>query len=52
MAAKRENEKRLTLALDGDTYRRLRLMSVETGKTHQDLIERALKEFLARKETV
>lgn len=47
---KRENEKRLTLALDGETYRRLRLLAVETGKTHQDLIEKALRELLARKE--
>lgn len=45
---KREGEKRLTLALDGATYKRLRLHSVDTDETHQDIIERALKEYLNR----
>lgn len=45
---KREGEKRLTLALDGATYRRLRLHSVEIDQTHQDILERALIEFLNR----
>ena len=45
---KREGEKRLTLALDGTTYKRLRLYSVETDRTHQDIIERALMEYLDR----
>lgn len=45
---KREGEKRLTLALDGATYKRLRLHSVDTDRTHQDIIENALKEYLNR----
>lgn len=47
---KRPNEKRLTLALDGETYKRLRLLAVETGKTHQTIIEEALLELMARME--
>lgn len=43
---KREGEKRLTLALDGVTYKRLRLHSVEVDKTHQDIIEQALTQYL------
>lgn len=49
---KRANEKRLTLALDGQTYRRLRLHAVDSGKTHQDILERALAEYLLRQELV
>lgn len=45
---KREGEKRLTLALDGETYRRLRLHAVETDQTHQDILETALSEYLNR----
>ena len=45
---KREGEKRLTLALDGDTYRRLRMHAVETDRTHQDILEVALAEYLTR----
>lgn len=47
-AKKREGEKRLTLALDGDTYRRLRMHAVETDQTHQDILEAALTEYLNR----
>lgn len=43
---KREGEKRLTLALDGETYRRLRLHAVETDQTHQKILEAALIEHL------
>ena len=43
---KREGEKRLTLALDGETYRRLRMHAVETDQTHQDILEAALVEYL------
>lgn len=43
---KREGEKRLTLALDGATYRRLRLHAVEVDQTHQDILERALLYYL------
>ena len=45
---KREGEKRLTLALDGETYRRLRLHAAETDQTHQDILEAALVEYLNR----
>ncbi|MFN7026023.1 MAG: hypothetical protein ACK4QP_16210 [Pseudorhizobium sp.] len=43
---KREGEKRLTLALDGETYRRLRIYAATTDQTHQDIMERALAEYL------
>jgi len=43
---KREGEKRLTLALDGDTYRRLRMHAATTDQTHQDILEHALAEYL------
>jgi hypothetical protein len=43
---KREGEKRLTLALDGETYRRLRMHAAETDQTHQDILETALAEYL------
>ena len=45
---KREGEKRLSLALDGDTYRRLRMHAAITDETHQDILERALMEYLNR----
>ena len=45
---KREGEKRLTLALDRDTYRRLRLHAVETDQTHQTILQAALTEYLNR----
>jgi hypothetical protein len=45
---KREGEKRLTLALDGDTYRRLRMHAAETDQTHQAILEAALAEYLKR----
>lgn len=44
--AKRPGEKRLTLALDGDTYKRLRLHAAETDQTHQAILEAALAEYL------
>lgn len=43
---KRDGEKRLTLALDGETYRRLRMHAAETDQTHQDILEAALAEYL------
>lgn len=43
---KREGEKRLTLALDGATYKRLRLFAAEHGQTHQAILETALTEYL------
>jgi len=45
---KREGEKRLTLALDGETYRRLRMYAATTDQTHQDILEAALAEYLER----
>lgn len=45
---KREGEKRLTLALDGETYRRLRMHAAETDQTHQAILEVALAEYLNR----
>lgn len=45
---KRDGEKRLTLALDGETYRRLRMHAVMVDETHQDILERALAEYLKR----
>ena len=45
---KREGQKRLTLALDGDTYRRLRMHAAETDQTHQAILEAALAEYLRR----
>ena len=48
---KREGEKRLTLALDGDTYRRLRMHAAETDQTHQAILEVALAEYLNRANT-
>jgi hypothetical protein len=45
---KREGEKRLTLALDGDTYRRLRMHAAKTDQTHQNILEAALAEYLNR----
>lgn len=43
---KREGEKRLTLALDGDTYKRLRIHAAETDQTHQAILETALASYL------
>jgi hypothetical protein len=45
---KREGEKRLTLALDGDTYKRLRMHAAETDLTHQAILEVALAAYLNR----
>ncbi len=45
---KRLSEKRPTLALDGETYKRLRLYAVETDQTHQAILEAALAEYLKR----
>jgi len=44
----RKNEKRLTLAIDGDTYRRLRMHSAQTDQTHRAILDAALAEFLNR----
>lgn len=44
--AKRPGEKRLTLALDGDTYRLLRFYAAKNDMTHQAILEHALKKYL------
>ena len=38
--------KRVTVALDSVTYRRLRLYAANTDLTHQTILERALTEYL------
>ena len=48
---KREGEKRLTLALDGEMYRRLRLHAVDTDQTHQAILEIALRNYLDEVDT-
>lgn len=45
---KREGERRVTLALDGSTYRRLRIYAAQTDRTHQAILESALAEYLNR----
>ena len=47
---KRQGEKRLTLALDGETYRRLRLYAAQTDQTHQSILEVALAQYLQSKD--
>lgn len=44
--AHRRGGKRLTLALDGDAYRRLRLHAAKTDRTHQAILEEALSAYL------
>ena len=43
----RGNEKRLTVALDGGTYRQLRQLGVDMDKTHQAMMEDAVKAYIA-----
>ena len=43
-----EQKKRLTLALDHATYKTLKLLGAETGRSNQEMMEAALKEWLAR----
>ena len=45
-----EDKKRITLALDAAAYKRLKLFGVETGRTNQDIIECALREYMARQD--
>lgn len=47
-ARKREGARRVTLALDGSTYRRLRIYAAQTDQTHQAILESALAEYLNR----
>lgn len=46
----RKDQKKLSLALDGDTYRALRIVALDLGRTGQDIMELALKEYLIRHE--
>ena len=45
----RTNEKRLTLALDGETYRQLRQLGLDEERSNQEMMEIAVKEYLSRK---
>lgn len=47
-AKQRGGEKRVTVALDGVTYRRLRLHAANTDLTHQAILQYALAEYLKR----
>ena len=47
-AKKPPSKKRITLALDGASYRRLRIYAAETDQTHQAILESALAEYLNR----
>lgn len=40
--------KKISLHLSPADYKRLRLHAVESGLTHQDIAERAMREFLDR----
>lgn len=40
--------RRLSLTLDAETYRRLRLLAVETDRTHQAILEEAARAYLHR----
>ena len=44
-----ERRRRLTLALDESTYRRLRLYAAQTDQTHQKILEQALRVYLEKK---
>ena len=46
-----KKKKRITLALDGSAYRRLRIYAAETDQTHQSILESALAEHLKRANT-
>lgn len=40
--------KRLSLTLDAETYRQLRLLAVETDRTHQAILEEAAQAYLRK----
>ncbi len=46
---RRPNAKKLTVELDGETYKRLRIYAAETGQTHQEIMEGAVRGVLMRK---
>ena len=51
MAEHSRQKKRITLALDGSAYRRLRIYAAETDQTHQSILKSALAEYLKRANT-
>tara|TARA_R110000851_G_scaffold318542_1_gene482437 strand:- start:728 stop:886 length:159 start_codon:yes stop_codon:yes gene_type:complete len=44
----RVDEKRLTVALDGKTYKALRQLGLDSDMTNQDMMEAAVKEYIAK----
>lgn len=40
--------KRLTIVLDGKTYKALRQRGLDTDQSNQAMMEKAIKEYLAR----
>ena len=46
-----KKKKRITLALDGSAYRRLRIYAAENDQTHQSILESALAEYLKHANT-
>jgi len=45
-AAQKTYFKSLSIKLDEDTYRRLRLTAAQELRTHQDIVEAAIKRYL------
>lgn len=43
-------EKKLTVKIDGGTYKRLRFHSARTGQTHQTILEAALVDLLDKQD--
>lgn len=43
-----DRRSRLSVALDADTYRRLRLHAAGANRTHQEILEQALADYLER----
>ena len=44
----KDDRKRLTLALDPETYKALRQLGLDIGKSNQAMMAQAVKEYLAR----
>ena len=44
----RDNEKRMTLAVDGETYKEFCHLGVDLGMSHQAMMEAAVKEYIAK----
>ena len=43
-----EKRKRVTVAMDPATYKALRQLGLDIGKTNQDMMIEAIKEYMAR----